>query len=87
VSLPSDGSNDLGLPFRHPTEDEECRAGVVLFQEAQQSGHAADDAAFQIVPPGATHPSLEGRDLEVFFHIDGKVMPDQLQSLRDGTGF
>src|SRR6185503_848336 len=69
------GADQLRVPLGDPAHHEERCPRVVTREEVKQPFHAPADPGLQGRPAESGNQLLERGNLEVFFHIDGEVMP------------
>ena len=74
MSTTDDIADHLRMMFRDPSEDEEGPVRPVLRHEIEQESHSDFQPTRSLLPRAARNERSQGRDLKVFFDVDGEVV-------------
>ncbi len=72
MTLGGDPAHHIWMMLGDPTERKERPTDPMMGHQTEQPVHGSVDAAREARPLVARHDALEGADLEVVFHVNGK---------------
>jgi hypothetical protein len=71
MAFRSDPPHQFWMSLRNPSEHKKRRSNPVRRQQVEQSVRISFHTAFKGVPVSPSHRRVKGRDLKMFFNVEG----------------